>query len=77
MKQKKVIKVKGKENRIPEVQEAAEVDKEPSRLYLWSSIMIGAVLAVYLGYHYSVYAKLLHENDMWFSNIKVGWLFFD
>ena len=34
-------------------------------------ILIGFGIALYLGYRYAVYSKELHENDMWFSNIKV------
>lgn len=34
------------------------------------SLLVGIGIACYIGYSYSVYIKLLHENDMWFSNIQ-------
>lgn len=40
-------------------------------LYSLVVFLVGIYTAVHLGYQYAVYAKLLHENDMWFSNIKV------
>ena len=33
--------------------------------------LAGLLIAVYIGYWYAGYSKQLHENEMWFSNIKV------
>ena len=34
-------------------------------------ILVGIGIALFMGYKYALYSKKLHENDMWFSNIKV------
>ena len=34
-------------------------------------VLVGIGISLYLGYKYAWYSKQLHENDMWFSNIKV------
>ena len=34
-------------------------------------VLVGIGVALFMGYKYAVYSKELHENDMWFSNIKV------
>ena len=34
--------------------------------------MVGLLVMVYLGHQWSNYLQTLHENDMWFSNIKVN-----
>lgn len=36
------------------------------------NILVGAVLALFVGVAYSLYARQIHENDMWFSNIGVS-----
>uniref|UniRef100_A0A7M5WW22 C-mannosyltransferase DPY19L3 n=1 Tax=Clytia hemisphaerica TaxID=252671 RepID=A0A7M5WW22_9CNID len=33
-------------------------------------IIVGLGIALYLGYRYAIYSKEIHENEMWFSNIK-------
>lgn len=40
---------------------------------LWNilSITVGGIVAISLGLLTSVYVATLHENDLWFSNIKV------
>lgn len=43
----------------------------------WSLLVIievvfALLVALAVGYKYALYAKELHENDMWFSNIGVG-----
>ena len=35
-------------------------------------IIFGLGVAGYLGYRYATFVKLLHENDMWFSQITVS-----
>ena len=37
----------------------------------WLNLIFGIVLAFYIGFRYAKYTRDLHENDMWFSNIKV------
>ena len=37
----------------------------------WLNLIFGIVLAFYIGFKYAKYTRDLHENDMWFSNIKV------
>jgi len=34
--------------------------------------LFGVAVACYIGYRYSSFLKLLHENDMWFSEISVS-----
>ena len=37
--------------------------------------LVGLVVMVYISYHYAVYCNTLHENQMYFTNIKVrSWL---
>lgn len=44
---------------------------------LWNilSITVGGIVAISLGLLTSVYVATLHENDLWFSNIKVTVIF--
>uniref|UniRef100_A0A8C3UPY6 Uncharacterized protein n=1 Tax=Catharus ustulatus TaxID=91951 RepID=A0A8C3UPY6_CATUS len=44
---------------------------------LWNilSITVGGIVAISLGFLTSVYVATLHENDLWFSNIKVTIIF--
>lgn len=35
-------------------------------------VVVALAIAVIVGYKYALYAKELHENDMWFSNIGVS-----
>ena len=35
-------------------------------------ILFGLTVVGLLGYRYAVFIKLLHENDMWFSEISVS-----
>ena len=35
-------------------------------------VLFGLTVAGLLGYRYAVFIKLLHENDMWFSEISVS-----
>ncbi|KFO81356.1 putative C-mannosyltransferase DPY19L3 [Cuculus canorus] len=46
--------------------------KVPSGRKLWDilSVTVGGIVAVSLGLLTSVYVATLHENDLWFSNIK-------
>jgi len=44
-------------------------DPKTENALKWINIFLGVGVAVYLGSYYASYAKLLHENDMWFSNI--------
>ena len=41
---------------------------------LWTIpyISFGLAVATFLGYRYASFVKLLHENDMWFSEISVS-----
>lgn len=36
------------------------------------NILVGSTLAVVVGVAYASYARQIHENDMWFSNIGVS-----
>ncbi|XP_065057638.1 protein C-mannosyl-transferase DPY19L3-like [Rhopilema esculentum] len=36
----------------------------------WVNLVVGILIAFYIGYKYAKYVGDLHENDMWFSNIK-------
>ena len=42
--------------------------------WLWRmcQFLFGVAVACYIGYRYSSFLKLLHENDMWFSEISVS-----
>ena len=53
---------------------AEPVDRSWIKMYI--SIAVGISIAIYIGAHYGSYIKLLHENHMWFSNIKVNILQF-
>ena len=35
-------------------------------------LLFGLVVAIGMGYVYSVHSKLLHENELWFSQISVS-----
>lgn len=35
-------------------------------------VLFGMIVAVCMGYVYSVHSKLLHENELWFSRISVS-----
>ena len=35
-------------------------------------VLFGSIVAVCMGYVYSVHSKLLHENELWFSQISVS-----
>lgn len=37
----------------------------------WINIIVGLLVMVILARNYMLHLKLLHENQMWFSNIKV------
>lgn len=54
-----------------ESKEETNVAESNGIIYPAIICLFGFSIAVVLGYQYSIYAKLLHENDMWFSNIKV------
>ena len=42
-----------------------------SDFFAWINILVGLVVMVVVAQNYSLHLKLLHENQMWFSNIKV------
>ena len=44
---------------------------EQSVLLYRISLLTGLLVAVYIGYNYSVFLYTLNENRLWFSNIKV------
>ena len=35
------------------------------------SCIVGVVILMTIGWCHAIYMKTLHENDLWFSNIKV------
>ena len=35
-------------------------------------VIFGLIVAVCMGYVYSVHSKILHENELWFSKISVS-----
>ena len=41
------------------------------------NILVGVTIAVFIGVKYALYARQLHENDMWFSNIGVSKMYGD
>ena len=45
-------------------------------LYLISQILLGAYLMFVVSTKYAAYLKNLHENNLWFSNLKVRFLVF-
>ena len=49
-------------------------ENSSTTVWFYFNIIIGACVAVYIGYRYAGYMKQLHENDMWFSNIQAGFL---
>ncbi|KAF4793538.1 hypothetical protein TURU_110042 [Turdus rufiventris] len=46
------------------------VDAPGGKLWNILSITVGGIVAISLGFLTSVYVATLHENDLWFSNIK-------
>ena len=40
--------------------------------YAVTYLLFGLVVAIIMGYVYSVHSKLLHENELWFSQISVS-----
>jgi hypothetical protein len=42
-------------------------------LLLGASNVLGAVIMLVLANKWSNYLQTLHENEMWFTNIKVKW----
>ena len=51
------------------------------RQVLWAflrgvNVAVGVTVMVVLGYVHANFMATIHENDMWFSNIKVGSLYF-
>ena len=54
--------------------EAKEAESAPltmSSILSYLNTIIGAIVVVYMGYKWSNYLQLLHENQMFFSEIKV------
>jgi len=45
-------------------------DETKDRITKYGSLIIGLCIAVYIGNYYTNYSKALHENNLWFSNIK-------
>ena len=53
---------------------AAEEGKRYLVKVLWCiSLLLGACAMVGLGYRHAAYVCTLHENLLWFSNIRVSW----
>ena len=64
-----------------EKDKVAEVDpveqsneKKGHAIWLHFNIVLGTCIALFVGIRYAGYMKQLHENDLWFSNIEVGFL---
>ena len=38
--------------------------------------LCGILFCVFCGYKHTMYVNLIHENNLWFSNIKVSWYCF-
>lgn len=55
---------------VPSGKSPSTKDANYSVMQEYATIVVGLCVALYLGYEYAKYAKMLHENDMWFSNIK-------
>ena len=53
------------------INEAAAV-KNNGSLWIILYISFGLGVAGVLGYRYAAFVKLMHENDMWFSQISVS-----
>lgn len=68
----------GAQNGVKEKSQKSEVvDSSKSTDQHFSWVLVGEVvialsIAFLVGYKYALYAKELHENDMWFSNIGVS-----
>ena len=52
-------------------QVAEERDRVFWKVLSWVNVFLGIAIALYVGFKYAKYVRDLHENDMWFSNIKV------
>ncbi len=51
----------------------AKEQKEAMTPLLWTlNNVVGIVVMLWLSVQWSNYLQTLHENDMWFSNIKVN-----
>uniref|UniRef100_A0A8C0VFQ7 Uncharacterized protein n=1 Tax=Cyanistes caeruleus TaxID=156563 RepID=A0A8C0VFQ7_CYACU len=50
-----------------------KIPPDPPGGKVWNilSITVGGIVAISVGLLTSVYVATLHENDLWFSNIKV------
>ena len=62
------------EDRVDVMTEAAVKNIDSSGGSLWTILYIsfGLGVAGVLGYRYAAFVKLMHENDMWFSQISVS-----
>lgn len=65
--------VKDAKKEIDRADIVAEVAvKADGTLWKIMYILFGLAVAGFLGYRYATFIKLLHENDMWFSEISVS-----
>lgn len=66
----KAISIKGRSSRIT-IKSNGQVG-ETWGAYAVTYLLFGLVVAICMGYVYSVHSKLLHENELWFSQISVS-----
>lgn len=62
---------------VPQLQSEIFFFQDHTGAKLWNilSVTVGGIVAISLGLLTSVYVATLHENDLWFSNIKVTVIF--
>ncbi|XP_044520114.1 probable C-mannosyltransferase DPY19L3 [Gracilinanus agilis] len=76
LRQRKEIKVSNVYEDYPSQEEEEELERQLLAVYsgrgLWKilSYMIGGTIGLCIGFLTSIYLATLHENDLWFSNIK-------
>ena len=65
-------------NESPEIFKLAKDGRQENTDFYYYVIkqIIGVGLACLIGYSYSNYLRLLHENNLWFSQIQVSFIYF-
>ena len=75
-KNRSVYTQKNEDDCVDVINEAAAV-KNNGSLWIILYISFGLGVAGVLGYRYAAFVKLMHENDMWFSQISVSLHIYD
>lgn len=53
---------------------SSRITPSPKETVCWynvANIFLGTIIAVIVGVKYALYVRELHENNLWFSNIRV------